>query len=361
MESSGITLMVFNVRFRQEEGYEMSRIEASISFDMEGKHTGYLRVPYSSHASAYGWIPLPLTVIQGAARGPRVLLLGGVHGDEYEGQIALAKIARSLESRDVAGTLTLLSSTNLPAALANNRLSPVDNVNLNRAFPGDASGTPTQMIAHYIEEVLLPTCDYVIDLHSGGSSLDYLPCVRARLSPDTEIRRKTLQMVQAFDAEFGVLFRPAKAEPRTMSAACERKGVVYINPETGGGARVGRAALQAAHDGTLRCLLALGMIESAPVSPSSGVTRTATLVAGASLVYSDTDGVWEPLVELGEAVASGQALAAIYNLKKPWLEPQLISSSIAGTVLCRRAGAWVELGDCLFEIGVDFEPSSASS
>lgn len=339
----------------------MTRIETSISFDKEGKQAGYLRVPYSSHASAYGWIPLPLTVIRGAAQGPTVLLLGGVHGDEYEGQIALAKIARELDWRDVAGTLILLPSTNLPAALASNRLSPVDNVNLNRAFPGDASGTPTQMIAHYIEEVLLPRCDYVIDLHSGGSSLDYLPCVRARLSPDPEIRQSTLKMVRAFDADFAVLFRPAKAEPRTMSAACERKRVVYINPETGGGARVGRKALQAAHEGTLRCLLALRLLENASVRPSSGGTRTATLVAGASLVYSHTDGVWEPLVELGEEVASGQALAAIHNLKKPWSEPEVVSSPIAGVVLCRRAGALVELGDCLFEIGVDFDPESTAS
>lgn len=336
----------------------MTKIETSIRFDGNGKQAGYLRVPYSSHASAYGWIPLPLTVIRGVARGPTVLLLGGVHGDEYEGQIALSKIARALEPQGVAGTLILLSSTNLPAALANNRLSPVDNVNLNRAFPGDVSGTPTQMIAHYIEEVLLPMCDYVIDLHSGGSSLEYLPCVRARLSSNAGIRQRTLQMVRAFDAEFGVLFRPAKAEPRTMSAACERKGVVYINPETGGGARVGRTALQAAHEGTLRCLLALGMIEDAPAAPAGGATRTATLVPGASLVYSDTDGVWEPLVELGEAVTPGQVLAAVYNLKKPWLEPQLVSGSIAGTVLCRRAAAWVEVGDCLFEIGVDFDPES---
>lgn len=337
----------------------VTKIETSIRFDNVGKQTGYLRVPYSSHASAYGWIPLPLTVIRGAAPGPTVLLLGGVHGDEYEGQIALAKMVRAFESKDVAGTLIVLPSTNLPAAVANNRLSPVDNVNLNRAFPGDANGTPTQMIAHYIEEVLLPTCDYVIDLHSGGSSLEYLPCVRARLSANLQIRHKTLEMVRAFDAEFGVLFRPAKAEPRTMSAACERKGVVYINPETGGGARVARKALQAAHEGTLRCLLALEMIEDASARRSSGGTRTATLVAGASLVHSDSDGVWEPLVELGEAVVPGQPLAAVYNLKKPWLAPQTVSGSIAGTVLCRRAAAWVEVGDCLFEIGVDFDPESA--
>lgn len=333
-----------------------TRIDTSIDFGMKGKQAGYLRVPHSSHASAYGWIPLPVTVIRGELAGPTVLLLGGVHGDEYEGQVALAKIARRVAPEEVVGTLILLSSTNLPAALAGNRLSPLDDVNLNRAFPGEANGTPTQMIAHYIEEILLPRCDYVIDLHSGGSSLDYLPCVRARLSPDPQIRRKTLALVRDFDAGFGVLFRPAKGEPRTMSAACERKKVVYINPETGGGARVGRQALEAAHDGTLRCLAGLGVLPNAKAPAPTGRTRLATLVGGASLVYSDWNGVWEPLVELGDAVSSGQPLATVHDLERPWEEPRLVTSAIAGTVLCRRAMAPVRLGDCLFEIGVDFDP-----
>lgn len=331
-------------------------METSINFDEFGKQTGYLRVPHSSHASAYGRLPLPATVIKGRAPGPTVLLLGGVHGDEYEGQLALAKIGRMLDADDVAGTLVLLPSANMPAALANNRLSPLDDVNLNRAFPGDANGSPTRMIAHYIEEVLLPRCGYVIDLHSGGTSLDYLPCVRARLSPDAEIRRKTLDMVRSFDAPFAVLFRPANGEPRTLSAACERKGVVYINPETGGGARVGRGPLEAAHDGVLKCLAALGVVPAAPRLRPSGGTRLATLVAGASLVYSEWEGVWEPLVALGESVTAGQSLAAVHDLKRPWLEPRLVSARTGGTILCQRACAWVELGDCLFEIGVDFDP-----
>ena len=64
---------------------------------------------------------------------------------------------------------------NAPAGEAGSRTSPIDNGNLNRLFPGNASGSPTEMIAHYIEEVLMPLADYSVDLHSGGSSLFYPP------------------------------------------------------------------------------------------------------------------------------------------------------------------------------------------
>lgn len=336
-----------------ENSAQGTHIHSSIDLDQSGAQHGYLRVPYSSHESAYGWVPLPIASIKGG-EGPTVLLLGGVHGDEYEGQIVLARLIRDLSAGDVRGRLLILPSANLPAALDGNRLSPMDKGNLNRAFPGERNGTPTQMIAHYIEHHLLPQCDYVIDLHSGGHSLEYIPCVRARLSPDAEISRDTVALVRAFDAYYGVLFQPSKAETRTLSAACERQGVVYINPETGGGARVGRDALAIAADGVRKSLAHLGMIEACMASRTNSRTQFMTLAPNASLVYCLWDGLYEPLVELGDRVGNGQPLALVHDPKRPWNPPQQVSSSLTGTVLCKRAAAWTSLGDCLFEIGVPY-------
>jgi uncharacterized protein len=71
-----------------------SRLTAEIGFDRDGKHHGFIRLPYSVHRSAYGWIPIPVACIKNG-KGPRVLLIAGNHGDEYEGQVALGKLIRS--------------------------------------------------------------------------------------------------------------------------------------------------------------------------------------------------------------------------------------------------------------------------
>ena len=63
----------------------------------EGKTTGYVRVPYSSDRSAYGFIAVPIAVI-GQGDGPTALLMAGSQGDEYEGQIALARVAAILDT-----------------------------------------------------------------------------------------------------------------------------------------------------------------------------------------------------------------------------------------------------------------------
>ena len=103
------------------------------------------------------------------------LVMAGNHSDEYEGQVTLSRLARSLEADDISGHLVLLPMSNYPAARPGRRTSPIDEGNLNRNFPGDLRGTITQMIAHMIEEELLPKVHLLVDLHSGGSSLMYLP------------------------------------------------------------------------------------------------------------------------------------------------------------------------------------------
>jgi predicted deacylase len=79
-----------------------SRITTDIDFSRDGKQTGFLRLPHSVHRSAYGFIAIPLVAIRNG-KGPRVMLTAGNHGDEYEGQIVLTKLARSLEVDAIRG------------------------------------------------------------------------------------------------------------------------------------------------------------------------------------------------------------------------------------------------------------------
>ncbi|MDR7225273.1 succinylglutamate desuccinylase/aspartoacylase family protein, partial [Aminobacter aminovorans] len=140
-----------------------TRIWTTLGFDRDGKQHDWLRLPFSTDRSAYGVIPIPITCIRNG-EGPTALLIAGNHGDEYEGQVALSKLARQLDPLDIRGRILILPALNYPAVVAGRRLSPLDRGNLNRLFPGEANGTPTQMIAHYVSSVLLSMADIVIDL-----------------------------------------------------------------------------------------------------------------------------------------------------------------------------------------------------
>ena len=176
-----------------------SRLVADIDFDSDGKHTGFIRLFHSVHASAYGFIPIPIVVIKNGI-GPTALFVSGNHGDEYEGQVALCNLTRKLDPAHIKGRVIILPMANFPAGMAGRRTSPIDDANLNRAFPGQADGTVTQQIAYWIESTLLPKADLVADLHSGGSSLMYLPSALMKLSGNKKRDAAQHAMLEAFGA-----------------------------------------------------------------------------------------------------------------------------------------------------------------
>ncbi|NDH62270.1 MAG: deacylase, partial [Alphaproteobacteria bacterium] len=215
----------------------MSRLSADIDLHAEGKATGFVRVPHSVHRSAYGWIPIPIVRIKNGD-GPSVLLQAGNHGDEWEGQIGLGNLIRSLKPNDIKGRLVILPSANFPAAMAGQRTSPIDDGNLNRSFPGDPDGTITQQIAHWIEHALLPGFDYSFDFHSGGSSLTYIPSALAPRHEDGARMEKILGLLKAFGAPVSYIAAVPQGGGRTFTSASYRQGVLSMGTELGGGGLV---------------------------------------------------------------------------------------------------------------------------
>ena len=326
----------------------MSAIHCEIDLDADGRQVGYLRLPHSVHRSAYGYIPTPIASIRNGA-GPVVLLMGGNHGDEYEGQILVASLIREIEPQAVRGQLILLPTANAPAAQAGTRTSPIDGGNLNRSFPGDAKGTPTAAIADYIERVLLTRADYLIDLHSGGSSLLYdganLLAVEPRDAGEAAKLRAALRALGLPRAFLHGL------NPALASGAARRQGAVAILAELGGAASVQPRLLREARAGLLHFLGHVGLLDGplVPVQPP-GVTRFYRVSQARHYVYAQERGLFEPLVELGASVHAGQPAARIHFPHTPLREPVVVHFAGAGEVVCRRALAAVEHGDCLFHL-----------
>ena len=239
-----------------------SRITSEIDFGRDGKQQCFLRLPHSIHRSAYGWIAIPIIVLKNGT-GPTVLLTAGNHGDEYEGQLALMKLCRELEPETVCGRIIMLPAANYPAVIAGLRTSPIDDSNLNRSFPGDPDGRPTAAIAHYIESELLSIADFAIDLHSGGSSLMYLPSALATPSEDDQLAATQLNMLRAFAAPLAYFAYPG-GEDRTMLAAANRAKVAAIGTELGGSGTASVQSVAIAERGVRRVLKHIAVLPDVP-------------------------------------------------------------------------------------------------
>lgn len=329
---------------------DKTSIWTDIDLDAPGVSHGYLRVMHSTDDSGYGWIPVPITVIKNGD-GPSVLLMAGNHGDEYEGQVLLMKFLRRISPERVQGQLFILPGVNAPAVAAGKRVSPVDNGNLNRLFPGSANGTPTEMIAHYIDSELLPRVQYCFDFHSGGYSSEYIPTAHLVAPETTALRKEAIGFLKTFAMPNSILVEGLIGSGKRLLGSCRRLGVGHMSTELGGAGSFSIDTFRAAEAGLPRLLHHVGVLTDGDDITEPPPTRFFTRHPQKDFIYATATGIFEACVKLGDVVKAGDPAGAIHFTETPWRTPEPVTFKRGGTVLCRRSPARTKIGDSLFVLG----------
>ncbi|NGO53889.1 succinylglutamate desuccinylase/aspartoacylase family protein [Allomesorhizobium camelthorni] len=324
-----------------------SQVWTTIDFDAIGVQSDFARVPYSSNTSAYGWIPVPMICFNGGD-GPTALLTAGTHGDEYEGQIALRRIARTLSQSEVKGRVIILPALNQPAVVAGRRNSPLDAGNLNRQFPGTPQGGPTGMIAHYIATELFPIVDISIDLHSGGSSLDYLHVALAHRGRTDAQEQKIHDLLNIFGAGHSIRTDGSGGGgATTLYAAAVEHGLAAITTELGGGPGLSAAGTDLAEHGVRRVLKHYGIAPGLD-APEAALTKMVDSIPPSRSLYAPCHGLFEPLAKVGDRVKAGQPACLVHRLDDPLAEPIELTFMADGIVKYRRFPTLTAPGDALY-------------
>jgi N-alpha-acetyl-L-2,4-diaminobutyrate deacetylase len=323
-------------------GPRPSPIVATVDFERDGVQHGHLRLPYSRDDSAWGSVMIPVAVIRNGA-GPTALLTGANHGDEYEGPVALFDLARSLRAEQVAGRVIILPGMNFPAFQAGTRTSPIDRGNLNRSFPGRPDGTVTEKIADYVTRHLLPLADIVLDFHSGGRTLDFLPYAAAHALPDKAQERRCFDAVAAFSAPYSMRMIEIDAVGMYDTTA-EAMGKVFVTTELRGGGTATPASVGIAARGVRNLLRHAGILEGAP---ETGPTRWLDMPSGDCFGFAEVDGLVEPLKDLGDPVAEGEVVARIHPITRTGEAPCEHRAALGGVLAARHFPGLVKVGDCL--------------
>lgn len=331
-----------------------SQVWTTIDFERRGVQIDYARVPFSSDTSAYGWIPVPMVCINGG-EGPTVLLAAGTHGDEYEGQIALRRIATALLKTEVKGRVIIMPELNRPAVIAGRRNSPLDSGNLNRLFPGTAIGGPTAMIAHYLTTVLFPLADYVLDLHSGGSSLDYMPVSFAHRGRTPEQEARIAALLDCFAAP-GTILTDGRGGggATTLYASAVAHGLAALTTELGGGPGLSQGGIMLAEAGIRRVLRDFGVAPDL-AAPDKPTTRMLRMLPPETSIYAVSDGLFEPLKQVGSTVNKGDLAGYLHHVGSPLGKPTELCFAADGIVVYRRFPALTAAGDALYGLCVPVE------
>lgn len=325
-------------------------ITPTIPLDADGVHHGFLKLPYSRDDSAWGSVMIPITVIANGT-GPTALLTGANHGDEYEGPIALQNLAATLDPADITGRVIILPMMNMPAFTAGTRCSPIDGANMNRSFPGRADGTVTQKICHYIATELVPLSDIVLDFHSGGKTLDFLPFAAAHILDDKGQEAACMAAMQAFNAPYSV--RMLEIDNVGMfDTEVEKQGKVFVTTELGGAGTATAKSVSIAGKGVRNLLIHAGILRGAlQVDP----TVQLDMPDETCFVFSQTAGMIEYLADLGDAVTQDQPIARIWPADRTGVAPTLCHALRAGILTARHVPGLVKIGDFVGLVAVPVE------
>lgn len=330
-----------------ERDLRPTAVTASVDFERDGVQHGHLKLPYSRDDSAWGAIMTPIAVVK-RGQGPTVLLTGANHGDEYEGPVALFDLARSLTADTVSGRVIILPAMNYPAFRAGIRTSPIDKGNLNRLFPGRPDGSVTQKIADYLQRYLLPLADVVLDIHSGGRTLEFLPFAAAHRLPDAQQEARCVEAMMAFNAPFSVMLRELDAVG-TYDTAAEEMGKTFVTTELGGGGTARAETIAIAKGGIRNLLIHAGVVQGEMHRTTS---KFLDMPDGDCYVASLNGGLIEFVVDLGAPVRRGDLIARVHDVERTGGATADYRAGRDGILVGRHFPGLVQTGDTLAVVGV---------
>ena len=299
---------------------------------------------------------IPLTLVNGARPGPRVVLTGGMHGGEFTGVDAAARLAAALEPGEVRGQLIVCPVANPPAVYGGRLgISPVDGVNINRVFPGDPHGGPTERLAAWLFATLLDGADAYVDLHAGAIDLTLDDFAGYRRTGDAALDARAEAMARSVGYR-DVIVGPS-SEGGNSHAAAARRGISAVLVEVGElGQRDGATARRRV-DGLFRALRHLGVLD--PDDSAQAPIREWVWSAG---VTSEATGLWYPEFSfdadvIGE-VAEGDLLGRIVDPADG--REHTVHAPAGGRIFYGMHGLTVAPGTELAALAVPWGPDTAA-
>jgi predicted deacylase len=313
-----------------DEGRTMSSQWSMSSLEKRSRNSLWLTVD--------GETQVPFTVLVGEEHAPALLIIAGVHGDEYEGPAAIYEAVEELKPEFLQGSIIFVPVANPAAFAAATRCHPFDGGDLNRSFPGDPDGSATSRLAHVLFQELALHSNYILSLHGWSKECMVLPYVEypqgrgeAELVSQQAARASGFEWVYPYQWSDGLL-----------CAAALRHGIPAIEAEIGGLGGISPAGQALCHAVILRFLAHFGIIDTAPAveKPARTIGHSDLRAAQAGLLRSH--------VQLGDPVRVGDPLASIRGMDGRVGETVYATrDSIVGLV---RVLASVQPGDLLLQL-----------
>jgi uncharacterized protein len=270
------------------------------------KEKGWLETKYRNTGEL---IRFPVGTVTGTQDGPTLVVFGGMHGSEFAGIDAAIKLFQETDPAKLKGTLKVCTIYNLPAFVNNlGFVVPHDGKNPSACFPGTPVGTYGEAMAYFIDQELLSSADYYIELHGGDIPEALTPFTFYGETGNADVDAKSKWMCEVYNIPFIVKSTVDTAVAPTYGAyeMLEARGVPAILCESGQQGILKQEEVATHLTGLRNVMIGLGMIEGQ-------MDRTAkqTYLTDYTAVRSEVNGMWYPSVWMNDMVKKDQVVGVI--------------------------------------------------
>ena len=261
-------------------------------------------------------VQLPVIVVAGKKEGPVLWINGTVHGDELNGSYAAWELSGEIDPEQLSGTLVVTPICNPIAFECRNKISAIDNMDMDTAFPGDPEGMMTQRIAYMIYREIKANAGAVISFHTMATPYRANPYSVRKIIPG--VSDSVNEVSEGMQRAFGVVTNcvvdlrgDTNELPGVTSGAlyitCMKDGIPAFMGEMGQGGKVETEYVEAAKKGILNVMRYLKMLDGPVEKPGRQV-----LITKRRFLRSDKGGMIRMNVKSGDEVKAGESLLDLH-------------------------------------------------
>ncbi len=273
---------------------------------------------------------IPFSILNGARPGPVLTLVAGTHGAEYPPILALQRLRASIDPKDLAGTIVMVHTANMPAFLGRAiYYTPGDHKNLNRVFPGRADGTISERIAFAITHEFIERTQYLLDLHCGDANESLRPYLYWTTNAAPPLVESIRQLAAAFGMDHVILDNGRPTDPAAsvyLENTAITRGKPALTIESGGMGQTDEESIARIERGVAGVLKHLKMRTVGP-DPVEHIV----FLGHNQVITSQHTGIFYPLIEKGTTVAEGTLIGRVTDFHGKTVEE--VRAPFAGEIL----------------------------
>lgn len=296
-------------------------------------------------------IDVSIRLISGAENGKTFTIMAGIHGMEYPTILSLLEIQHEIDPKQLKGNLIIIPIVNtVPFFKRVPFVNPIDQLNLNRTFPGRPDGTITEVLADFITKEVFSTTDVLLDMHGGDVAEDLIPFMCFYDNKEFVEQTKLvshLSDISGFETIVSYPYNLPKDKP-SMYAFKEavRQGIPALSIEIGKLGNWNKQEVDLSKDAIYRMMRELGMYNNQNVKPAGPAK---TWYDRQAYISVPEQGIFYSNVKAGDHVKKGSELGFITDVFGN--RRQTIISPASGIVLHKVSTPPVNKGETLFCIG----------